>query len=89
MLAAGLLGLLALLAFAPRASTGGGYGHYNQRHGDTEYDYYDDNFGYKSRRSGPGLVDGELNMSLQNIELRSSLPFIKPATYYFSSNVFQ
>ena len=58
LLAAGLLGLLALLAFAPRASTSGGYGNsYGQRQGD-EFEYYDD-FGYK-RRSGAEMVDGKL-----------------------------
>jgi len=56
--AALLLGLLALLAFAPRASTtSGGYGQssngYGQR-GSHDYDYYDDSY---RRRSGSGVVD--------------------------------
>jgi len=58
LLAATLLGLLALLAFAPRASTSsGGYGSSGySRHGDQEYDYYGEYDGYQ-RRSGSELVD--------------------------------
>ena len=59
LLAATLLGILALLAFAPRTSAGGsGYGQgYGQR-GGYDYDYSYDDFGYKAR-SGAELVDGE------------------------------
>jgi len=59
LLAAGLLGLLALLAFAPRASSssssGYGYGGNSQRQGG-DYEYYNDDFGYQ-RRSGTEIVD--------------------------------
>ena len=64
LLAATLLGILALLAFAPRTSAGGsGYGQgYGQRGGyDYDYSSYDD-FGYKAR-SGTELVDGEYFLS--------------------------
>jgi len=62
LLAATLLGILTLLAFAPRASSsdsgyGQSYGSSGHRNGGPEDDFYDDEFSYK-RRSGAGLVDG-------------------------------
>jgi len=63
LLAATLLGLLALLAFAPRGSSsssgyGQSYGSSGHRQGGPEYDFYEDEFGGYNRRSGSGLVDG-------------------------------
>jgi len=62
LLAATLLGILTLLAFAPRASAsssgyGQSYGSSGHRNGGPEFDFYDEEFGYR-RRSGAGLVDG-------------------------------
>jgi len=62
LLAATLLGILTLLAFAPRGSSsssgyGQSYGGDGHRNGGPEYDFYDEEFGYR-RRSGTGLVDG-------------------------------
>ena len=64
LLAATLLGILTLLAFAPRASAsssgyGQSYGSSGHRNGGPEFDFYDEEFGYR-RRSGAGLVDGKL-----------------------------
>jgi len=57
--AALLLGVLALLAFAPRASASGGYGQsssYGYQRTSQDYeDYYDDSY---RRRSGSEAVDG-------------------------------
>ena len=59
LLAATLLGILALLAFAPRTSAGNsGYGQSYGQRGGYDYDYTYDDFGYKAR-SGAELVDGE------------------------------
>ena len=59
LLAATLLGILALLAFAPRTSAGNsGYGQSYGQRGGYDYDYTYDDFGYKAR-SGAELVDGK------------------------------
>jgi len=63
LLAATLLGILTLLAFAPRASGGStgygqSYGSSGHRNGGPEFEYYDDDFNNYNRRSGAGLVDG-------------------------------
>jgi len=64
LLAATLLGILTLLAFAPRASEDSGYGqsygseqqgYGGHRNGGPEFDYYDSDY---KKRSGAGLVDG-------------------------------
>jgi len=63
LLAATLLGILTLLAFAPKGSSssssgyGQSYGSSGHRAGGPEYDFYEDEFSYR-RRSGSGLVDG-------------------------------
>jgi len=63
LLAATLLGILTLLAFAPRGSSssssgyGQSYGSSGHRNGGPENDFYEDEFSYR-RRSGSGLVDG-------------------------------
>ena len=64
LLAATLLGILTLLAFAPKASEsssgyGQSYGSSGKRNGGPEYDFYDEEFNGYKKRQGAGIVDGK------------------------------